>query len=534
MRFVRPVLAGSLVLCVAFGALAPSAGADTVTDNAVTWLIDQQESDGGFELADFPPFETPDAALAIGANAQTTGSWSTAEARAAVEAVEFGGPGGPTPLDFLDNFAESVSLTPGTAAKLILLSALPFGDNPTAYDPSGDGTPVDLTATLDDIAPGLFNSFLFGRLAEAGLGQNVHQRDVQVICEAQKTVGGGWSFDALPSGPNAADIDTTAFAVMALRAAGVAATDPVLVTAETFIDNGQQASGAWLSFGSDDPNATAVAMLAWVALGNTLAELEEDPVAFIQGEQLTTPPADAGRIASPNDGFGVNTFATSQSVQALLLPLPEADWLPLDPEAGRVCLPPSTYTDVTPDAWFDDGARWVDAEDIVSGIGGELRPNGNVNRAQAAMWLNLVYSDRGGAPHPFTDVPDGAWYEDGVDFVGDAPNGPIANGFGTEFRPRVKLNRAQAVSWLYAMAGSPEVSGAPDFTDVPDDAWFADAAAWAQEHGIVLGFPDDTFRGNGNVRRAQFSQWMFNLAAEPAAWADDAEVPPTNLFGETL
>ena len=137
-----------------------------------------------------------------------------------------------------------------------------------------------------------------------------------------------------------------------------------------------------------------------------------------------------------------------------------------------------------------------------------------------------------GDPHPYTDVPDGVWYEDGVDFVGDAPNGPIANGFGTEFLPRVKLSRAQAVSWLYAMAGRRRRGARTS----PSACWrlVRRRGGWAQEHGIVLGFADGTFRGNGNVRRAQFSQWMFNVAAEPTAWADDAEVPPTNLFGEDL
>jgi hypothetical protein len=207
----------------------------------------------------------------------------------------------------------------------------------------------------------------------------------------------------------------------------------------------------------------------------------------------------------------------------------EADWLPLDGGTGRQCLPASTYSDVGPTAWFDDGARWVDDEDIVGGINGEFRAAGNVNRAQAAMWLNLMFGDVGGDPHSFTDVPAGAWYEDGVNFVGNAPNGVIANGFGGQFRPRLNLNRAQAVSWLYAAAGSPEAAE-PDFSDVGANAWFADAAGWAQEHGIVSGFDDGTFRANKNVSRAQFSQWMFNLAADPLAWGDGVTLPPTALF----
>ena len=137
MRVLRPVFAGSLVLSVAFGALATSAGADTVTDDAVDWLVTQQQADGGFEHTSSPAFETPDVALAIATAAQTTSNWDPAEARAAVAAVQVDGTG-PSALNWLDNFATSPDLTPGTAAKLILISALPLGDDPTAYDPAQD------------------------------------------------------------------------------------------------------------------------------------------------------------------------------------------------------------------------------------------------------------------------------------------------------------------------------------------------------------------------------------------------------------
>ena len=40
---------------------------------ATDWLLDQQESDGGFELANFTGFETSDAILAIGGERTTTG-----------------------------------------------------------------------------------------------------------------------------------------------------------------------------------------------------------------------------------------------------------------------------------------------------------------------------------------------------------------------------------------------------------------------------------------------------------------------------
>ena len=52
-----------------------------------------------------------------------------------------------------------------------------------------------------------------------------------------------------------------------------------------------------------------------------------NPLNWLRFVQLPS-----GRFVSPNDAFGINTFATSQSVQAL-----ERNWLPVVPFAERTC-----------------------------------------------------------------------------------------------------------------------------------------------------------------------------------------------------
>ena len=76
--------------------------------SAVSWLTTQQQSDGGFELAAFPGFETRDAiARHRRATPRPEASWSTSEAVDAVEAVQFGG--GPAPSMPLDAYAQTIS-----------------------------------------------------------------------------------------------------------------------------------------------------------------------------------------------------------------------------------------------------------------------------------------------------------------------------------------------------------------------------------------------------------------------------------------
>jgi hypothetical protein len=48
---------------------------------------------------------------------------------------------------------------------------------------------------------------------------------------------------------------------------------------------------------------------------------------WLRGQQ-----APDGHITSPNDSFGVNTFATSQTIQAL-----RREWIPVKPLGKQAC-----------------------------------------------------------------------------------------------------------------------------------------------------------------------------------------------------
>lgn len=330
-------------------ARAADPASQSTADAAVSWLAAQQKVDGGFELANFPGFETRDAALAIAEDAQTGSTWSPSEALDALAAVKYQGSGA-TPLDALDDFAATVT-TAGAAAKTIVLSASPLGLDPAAFDPGDDGNSVDLVALLDSgcaadtasFGPA-FSDTLYGALAKKLVCGAPPAAALATIRSGQQA-NGGWNFLGDPTGTDL-DPDTTALAVEALVAGGADASDPAVAAALGFFAANQQASGAWQSFGTDDPNSTSLSILAITAAGfdvdtpcwrDTVAPASAgtayaSPTAWLRSQQLATPPVDAGRIASPNDGFGVNTFATSQTVQGLL-----RSWLPITRDASQTC-----------------------------------------------------------------------------------------------------------------------------------------------------------------------------------------------------
>jgi 2',3'-cyclic-nucleotide 2'-phosphodiesterase (5'-nucleotidase family) len=79
---------------------------------------------------------------------------------------------------------------------------------------------------------------------------------------------------------------------------------------------------------------------------------------------------------------------------------------------------------------------------------------------------------------PFTDVPSNEWYSDNVTFIytNGIMNGMTAN----KFSPNAPLTGAMFITMLYRQAGSPEVDGG-------GTAWYSNAAAWAEDKGIITG-----------------------------------------------
>lgn len=90
------------------------------------------------------------------------------------------------------------------------------------------------------------------------------------------------------------------------------------------------------------------------------------------------------------------------------------------------------------------------------------------------------------ANHRFTDVPVDAWYAEAVNYVDG--NGLMMGESDTLFNPDGALNRAMLVTILYRMEKEPDVTAANPYTDVAADTWYSDAVIWATENNIVKGY----------------------------------------------
>ena len=110
---------------------------------------------------------------------------------------------------------------------------------------------------------------------------------------------------------------------------------------------------------------------------------------------------------------------------------------------------------------------------------------------------------------PFTDVKSNDWYYSSVQYAYD--NGLFSGVSHDSFAPGDSMDRSMLVTVLHSLDGKP-AAGKGGFTDVADGAWYANAVAWAAEHGIVSGVSDSAFAPNGAITREQLAVMLYRYA----------------------
>lgn len=122
----------------------------------------------------------------------------------------------------------------------------------------------------------------------------------------------------------------------------------------------------------------------------------------------------------------------------------------------------------------------------------------------------------------FSDVPADSWYAEAAAYVRDhgIMNGTAAATFG----PDLTMTRAMLAVVLYQAAGRPETAGGDNFADTAEDAYYADAVAWAGANGIVSGYGNGLFGVDDPVSREQIVSIL---------WRYDGSKPASSAAGFT-
>lgn len=109
----------------------------------------------------------------------------------------------------------------------------------------------------------------------------------------------------------------------------------------------------------------------------------------------------------------------------------------------------------------------------------------------------------------FGDVARSDYFFDAVEWA--AEQGIMDGVGGGLFAPHSACTRAQLVTILYRLEGSPAASANP-FNDVVRGSYYEKAVAWAAEHGIVNGYGDGLFGPNDRITREQLASILYRYA----------------------
>ena len=168
------------------------------------------------------------------------------------------------------------------------------------------------------------------------------------------------------------------------------------------------------------------------------------------------------------------------------------------------------FIDVPAGSYFYEAVMWAVENGVTTGVSASrFDPNGVCTRAQAVTFLWRA----AGSPNPetrtmpFTDVPAGSYYYDAVLWA--VENGITKGTSDTTFSPNVTCSRAQIVTFLWRSEKSPAAGTANPFADVKSTAYYADAVLWAVKEDITKGTTSTTFSPDADCTRAQIVTFLW-------------------------
>lgn len=112
----------------------------------------------------------------------------------------------------------------------------------------------------------------------------------------------------------------------------------------------------------------------------------------------------------------------------------------------------------------------------------------------------------------FDDVNANAWYLPYATYV---LNKGLMTGVGNNrFEGSQSLSRAQFVTVLYRISGSPDMAYRNTYPDVPESSFYTSAVMWASQDGVnvVSGYEDGRFGASDFITREQMATMLYRYA----------------------
>lgn len=173
-----------------------------------------------------------------------------------------------------------------------------------------------------------------------------------------------------------------------------------------------------------------------------------------------------------------------------------------------MAVPAAAFSDVAEGRYYTDAVRWAVDEGITTGTtSSTFSPSESCTRGQILTFLWRAADAPEPAAeieNPFSDVTEEAHYYQPVLWA--LEKGILES--GETLDPGAPCTRAETMLYLWRFAGSPE-TGEAAFSDIPEDAAYAPAVAWAVEAGITGGTTETTFSPDNTCTRGQIVTFLY-------------------------
>jgi hypothetical protein len=194
---------------------------------------------------------------------------------------------------------------------------------------------------------------------------------------------------------------------------------------------------------------------------------------------------------------------------------PAADPPPALPTGPTV----EPFIDVPQGTYFSDAVAWAYAEGITTGTSSNrFSPGSVIDRGQFALLL-YRYSERpppsSAQSLPFADVPASGELRSAIAWLHE--QGVTTGTTATTYSPEQGLSRGQIATLLWRHSGSPGQAVPSDpFLDVVRTAYYGEAVTWAWSRGLTTGTTPTTYAPSDRLTRAQAITFLYRLAGEPS------------------
>lgn len=176
------------------------------------------------------------------------------------------------------------------------------------------------------------------------------------------------------------------------------------------------------------------------------------------------------------------------------------------PTGAAIHFENSSFLDVPFNSWYAEPVAWAVAQGITTGTSSStFSPNDTCTNAQVITFIWRAC----GEPEPIIDNPFNDVSED--EYYYKAALWAYANEMVTDssFQANKPCTRSMAVTYLWRVEGSPEVTSNFRFTDVSASADYAQAVAWAVESEITNGTGTSAFSPATTCTRAHIITFLY-------------------------